>query len=149
VPRAWTLALLAAAVLAGCGREDDAQLPASCRLGAPAVEAALREAPGEVRLENGTRLSDCLVRTSEQGDVLLVGEIYLGVASRLADVAAEDPAAPEAIRLGYLMGAVRRGAIETQGIHDELLRRLELETSRVDRASPAYRRGERAGRESG
>jgi hypothetical protein len=149
VPRAWTLALLAAAALAGCGREDDAQLPASCRLGGPAVEAALREAPDEVRLENGTRLSDCLVRTSEQGDVLLVGEIYLGVASRLADAAARDPSAPEAIRLGYLMGAVRRGAIETQGIHDELLRRIEQETARVDRSSPAYRQGERAGRKSG
>lgn len=149
MPRAWTLALLAAAALAGCGREEDVRLPASCRLGAPAVEAALRHAPGEVRLENGARLSDCLVRTSEQSDVLLVGEIYLGVASTLADAAAEDSSAPEALRLGYLMGAVRRGADETQGIHDELLRRIEQETARVDRAAPAYRRGERAGRQDG
>ena len=149
MPRAWTLVLLAGLALSGCIREEDAQLPAACRIGAPAVEAALREAPGEVRLEGGTALSECLVRTSDQGDVLLVGEIYLSVASRLADAVVEDPAGPAAVRLGYLMGAVRRGAGETQGIHDELLRRIEQETGRVDRTSPAYRRGEQAGRESG
>ena len=148
--RPWRLALLAGLLLlAGCGREEDAQLPAACRLGAPAVEQALEAAPGEVRLDGGTRLSDCLIRTSEQGDVLLVGEVYLGVAAKLADDAAADPESQAALRLGYLMGAIRRGATETQGIHDELLRRIEQETGRVDRASAAYRRGERAGRESG
>lgn len=146
---AWTLALLAGLALAGCGREEEAQLPAACRVGAPAVAAALREAPGDVRLDGGTPLSDCLVRTSEQGDVLLVGEVYLQVAARLADAAAAAPSGPAALRLGYLMGAVRRGAEETQGIYDELLRRIEQETARVDRTSPAYRRGERAGRQSG
>jgi hypothetical protein len=149
VLRRWTLALLAGLALPGCGREEDSQLPAACRLGAPAVQSALRDAPGDVRLESETKLSDCLVRTSEPGDVLLVGETYVAVAARLADAAAEDPGAQAALRLGYLMGAVRRGAEETQGIHDELLRRVEQETTRVDRASPAYRRGERAGRQSG
>ena len=147
--RAGTLALFAGLALAGCGREEDAQLPAACRLGAPAVEAALRAAPGDVRLEGGTPLSACLVRTSEQGDVLLVGEVYLEVAAELADAAEADPRGPAPLRLGYLMGAVRRGAEDTQGIHDELLRRIEQETARVDRAASGYRRGERAGRESG
>ena len=143
------LALLAGLALVGCSREEEARLPADCLLGAQAVEAALREAPREVTIGDGTRLSECLVRESEQSDVLLVGEIYLGVAARLADEAAREPDGPAALRLGYLMGAVRRGALETQGIHDELLRRIEQETGRVDRATPAYRRGERAGRESG
>lgn len=135
--------------LAACGRDERAELPAACKLGQPAVESALRAAPGEVRLAGETRLSDCFVRTSEQADVLLVGEVYLGAAAGLADAARADPEGPEALRLGYLMGAVRRGAAETQGIHDELLRRIEQEAARADRSSGAYRRGERAGRESG
>lgn len=141
--RRMTATLLAALALAlpGCGREEDPVLPAACHLGADAVEAALADAPGEVRLDGDTRLSDCLARKSEQADVLLVGEVYVGAAARLADQG-------EALRLGYLLGAVRRGAADTQGIHDELLRRLEQEAGRVeDRA--AFRRGQRAGLESG
>ncbi|MEX2193716.1 MAG: hypothetical protein WD844_00385 [Thermoleophilaceae bacterium] len=134
-------ALLAALALAGCSREEEAELPAACRLGADAVVSALSSAPGEVRLEGDTALSDCLARESEQADVLLVGEVYISAASRLAD-------AGEALRLGYLLGAAQRGAGQTQGIHDELVRRLEQETGRVD-DEQALRRGERAGLESG
>lgn len=134
-------ALLAALALAGCSREDEATLPAACRLGADAVRAALVAAPAPVKLEGGTALSDCLTRTSEQADVLLVGETYLTTAAGLADEG-------KALQLGYLLGAVRRGAGETQGIHDEIVRRLEQEAGRVDDRA-ALRRGERAGRESG
>lgn len=149
MPRATTAVLLTGLALAGCGRNEDVTLPAACRLGAPAVEAALRSAPGEVRLAGGTPLSGCLVRTSEQGDVLLVGEVYLQVASRLADRALVRPDGDAALRLGYLIGAIRRGAGDTQGIHDELRRRIDQETRRVDRSGDAYRRGEQAGRRSG
>lgn len=140
--RAWMAAVAAAIALGGCAREDKPQLPAACRQGAPAVESALRSAPADVRLEGDVKLSDCLVRASDQGDVLLVGEVYLEAAARLADRSA-------ALQLGYLVGAVHRGASDTQGIHDELLRRIEQEAARVDRADPAFRRGEQAGRESG
>ena len=34
------------------------------------------------------------------------------------------PDGPEATRLGYLVGAMRRGASATQGIHDEMIRRV-------------------------
>lgn len=147
--RVSAVLLTAALALGGCGQDERTELPVACKLGQPAVESALRAAPGDVRLAGDTRLSDCFVRTSEQSDVLVVGEVYLGVAAGLADAALADPAGPEAVRLGYLMGAVRRGAAKTQGIHDELLRRIEQETARVDRSSAAYRRGERAGRKSG
>ena len=134
-------ALLAALALGGCSREEEADLPAACRLGADAVRAALADAPAQVRLEGDTALSECLTRTSRQADVLLVGEVYTAAASRLAD---QD----DALGVGYLLGAVRRGAGETQGIHDELVRRLEQEAGRLeDRA--ALRRGERAGLASG
>lgn len=132
---------LAALALAGCSREDEADLPAACRLGADAVQSALERAPEPVRLEGDTALSECLTRTGAQADVLLVGEVYIAAASKLAD---DD----EAVRVGYLLGAVRRGAGQTQGIHDELLRRLEQEAARLsDRR--AVRRGEQAGLETG
>jgi hypothetical protein len=57
--------------------------------------------------------------------------------------------APAALRLGYLVGAARRGASETQGVHDELIRRIEQELAGVDRRSPAYQRGYDAGRARG
>lgn len=134
-------ALLAALALAGCGREDEGELPAACRLGADAVRSALATAPDEVRLEGGIALSECFRRASDQADLLLVGETYLTAAARLAD-------GGEALRLGYLVGAVRRGTDDTQGIHDELVRRLEQEAARLDDRR-AFRRGERAGLESG
>ena len=134
-------ALLAALALAGCSREDEADLPAACRLGPDAVRAALEGAPERVRLEGDTALSECLTRTSRQADVLLMGEVYTAAAARLAD---ED----DAVAVGYLLGAVRRGAGETQGIHDELVRRLEQEAGRLSDRE-ALRRGERAGLTSG
>ena len=142
-------ALLTGLALAGCGREDEPELPAACRLGPDAVRQALRSAPQAVRLDGATRVSDCLIRTGEAGDVLLVGEIYLDVAAGLANDAQANPVSPAALQLGYLVGAVRRGAGETQGIHDELVRRLEQESARIDTRSAAYRRGERAGLQSG
>ena len=133
--------LLAAVAAAGCSQEDESPLPAACRLGPDAVVSALGSAPGEVRLEGDTALSDCLTRGSEQADVLLMGEVLLTAAARLADER-------DALRLGYLLGAVQRGAGGTQGIHDELVRRLEQEAALLD-DRPAFARGERAGLESG
>lgn len=140
--------LLAALALAGCGRETEPVLPSACRLGADAVRQALHDAPAEVRLQ-GTALSGCLIRASEPGDVLLVGEAFVGVASELSRRALAEPDGRAALELGYLVGAVRRGASRTQGIHDELVRRLEQELVLIDTATGAFRRGELAGRAAG
>lgn len=148
--RLHAAAALAAAGLAlgGCGREEEAALPAACRLGPDAIRQALEAAPAAVRLE-GTPLSACLVRASDQADVLLVGDVYLRVAVSLIREARATPDGDAALHLGYLIGAVRRGAGETQGIHDEMLRRLEQELLRVDTEGVAFRRGVHAGRDSG
>jgi len=53
------------------------------------------------------------------------------------------------VQLGYLAGALKRGSEQTQGLHSELVRRVDQELVRVDRTSSAFRRGERAGRELG
>jgi hypothetical protein len=47
------------------------------------------------------------------------------------------------------VGAARRGAAHTPGIHNELVRRLEQETDPFQGHSAALERGERAGRRLG
>jgi hypothetical protein len=96
---------------------------------------------------DGTPLSDCLEPESGAADIQAVGTSFLAVAAELAPRARSDREA--ALKLGYLVGASRRGAARTQGIHSELVRRLEQETDATVRRSPAYREGERAGRSSG
>ena len=120
----------------------------SCRQGATALSQALREAPRPVTL-GGTPLSDCISDTSRGADLHDVGQAYVYVAARLADAAAEDPDGAAAMQLGYLMGALRRGRVGAQGVGYELTRRLRSELLRVDVQSPSFKRGERAGRESG
>lgn len=143
-----TCALAIALAVAGCGRDDEHPIPEACKSGAAAVRAALSSAPEQVRL-GATPLSGCFVRSSEPADVQLVGATYVSVASELAAGARADRGSAAATRLGYLVGAARRGAARTQGIHDELVRRIEQELVAVDTASEAFRRGERAGRASG
>ena len=53
------------------------------------------------------------------------------------------------MQLGYLVGAVRRGAARTAGIHYELERRVDQELNGLDTSAPEYLRGERAGQSSG
>ena len=132
----------------GCSRGQEAEIPTGCQAGERSVHQALARAPGEVTVQ-GTRLSDCLVARSNAVEVQSIGAVYLGVTSDLAEQARARPAGPAATRLGYLIGAVRRGAARTQGIHDELRRRLEQELVVVDTRSAAFREGERAGRTSG
>lgn len=137
-----------AAAIAGCSRQGEPTLPVACKEGPRAVQAALVRAPADVSIA-GTPLSNCLGRSGDPADLQEVGASYVAVAAELGPAARADPGGPEALRLGYLLGAVRRGAARTQGIHDELLRRLEQELILLDTSSPAFRRGERAGRERG
>lgn len=143
------LALFCASLaLTGCGPDDDEQAPAACRQGADEVLAALESAPGEVRLD-GTPISDCLVKGSSPADVQEIGATLLAAAQALSDEVRSDPPGGAALRLGYLIGAVKRGAAGTQGIHHELVRRLELEAVQTERRGGAFLRGEQAGREGG
>jgi hypothetical protein len=139
-----------ALALAACGRDDSGQLPSACQFpdGPRSVRAALASAPGEVRLE-GTPLSSCLVREASASDVQSVGAAYVSAASDLAAAARAAPHSRATTQLGYLVGAVRRGASRTAGIHYELVRRVELELNGVDSRAPEFVRGERAGESSG
>lgn len=137
------LALVAFA--AGCG-SDPEPLPPACS-GAPEnVLAALARAPGPVALADGTLLSDCVARASDDAELQMVGFALTPVADRLAARASSDAA----LQLGFLVGAVRRGADDSNGVSLELVRRIE---SRVRYEDPALldaaERGARAGEEHG
>jgi hypothetical protein len=146
-PRVATLAaaLIAAATLAACGR-DESTPPPSCSSSPDAIIKALAAAPGPVRLEGGVSLSDCVNKSRSDGDLQTIGALLTGAADQLAlTVDGNDTAALE---LGYLVGAVRKGARTTNGIHAEIVRRLEQVTGLdgpVAMRRAAYARGLRAG----
>ena len=142
------LALVALAVVviaAGC-RESDPEYPPECSDGPRALRTALARAPdGDVAIE-GVKLSDCLVPSDDAGPLAAFGGSVIAVSAPLVERAHRGDQRA-ALQLGYLRGALERGA--DPGIHDELLFRFDQELIRVDRRSPAFRRGEAAGRDHG
>jgi hypothetical protein len=147
--------LMLVAVIAGCGSEEEST-PVACLNGPQAFATALEQAPGAVRLAGGVTISDCLIENQSGGDLSNVGAALVRSATQLNAEARRDPGGAAALRLGYLIGAVQRGADDTAGIHAELARRLEA----AARFSPggvslpsafeqAYEKGYAAGRNDG
>lgn len=134
-----------ALLTAGCAQEP-AALPPACGDGPEAVRDALARAPGDVRLYDGTLLSDCVRRASTDAELQMVGLALTPVADELS----LQETRTAATRLGFLVGAARRGGDESNGVHIELVRRLE---SRVRFEDPALleaaERAARAGEEHG
>lgn len=158
-PRVPTLAfplLLAAIALAGgCARHTGAdRAPAACTSGSAQermrdLRGALTHAPGPVALRGGTRISSCIAHVSDTADLQNVGATLLSATQNLADSARGRRPGRALTQLGYLIGAVQRGASQARGLDDDLLRRLEQELSGVDTQAPPYRLAERAGRATG
>jgi hypothetical protein len=140
--------LCACAALAGCEGRGGHDVAPACRTGSAAVLTALRAAPGRVTLE-GTSLSACVREATGGGELNDIGLGYLDAASQLAHAAERRPEGPEALRLGYLVGAVHRGASADMGPASELVRRLDSEAAPADPRSAAFRRGRRAGTTAG
>ena len=115
--------LLAAALLAGCSGDDGPAMPLECISGSGDVKRALERAPGEVRLEHGTLLSECVARAESDGELQDLGVVLTDVAEDLEASAASAPQA--ALQLGYLVGAARRGAPSESSLQAELVHRLE------------------------
>ncbi len=98
----------------------------------------------------GTPLSDCVEAATGAADLQSVGATFTDAGASLARRAPRDRTA--ALRLGYLVGAVERGAKRTAGFQDELTFRMKtfVEDSvdpRAERA--AVDAGLRAGRARG
>jgi hypothetical protein len=146
VLRAATALVLAVCVLVvACGEEEEG-VPEACTGGARPFLDALARAPRAVQLDGG-RISTCLSRDSDAGELQSVGAGMVGAAASLAR-SARRRRGQAALRLGYLIGAARRGAAPTEGIHSELLRRLDQEAAGLER-SPTFRSGLRAGGRTG
>ena len=145
------LALLAAASLAACGTAGD-PLDEACMSGPGAIEHALTRAPAAVTLPSGTRLSQCISNARSDADLQTAGAVLTRAADHLAAQARSGDAAA-ALRLGYLVGAARRGAKRTAGIHAALQRHSERSAAVLDgmgaRIAAALADGQRAGEATG
>ena len=82
--------LLLAAVVAGCGKQDDST-PVACLEGSSAYLGALATAPGEVRLAGETPISECLAENQQGGDLATVGEALVEAATELNGEARAEP----------------------------------------------------------
>jgi len=152
---AATAFLILIALFVGCGSADDST-PVACLEGAEAYERALSAAPDEVLLEGETLISECLTRNQSGGDITRVGEALIETATALNAEARAKPGGAANLQLGYLLGAVERGAEESEGIHADLVRRLVVAARYVPgkQTQPpgfyrAYRSGYAAGQKTG
>jgi hypothetical protein len=146
-------AIVATLVVGGCGAKQDDTAPAACLATANGYLHALESAPGVVRLPGGVAISDCLVENQSGGQLANIGQSMVVAATRLNAAARRDPGGPAAVQLGYLLGAVSKGA---DPIHTDLVRRLNSaarfsETGGTLPASfeRAFGRGYAAGHQSG
>lgn len=117
---ACVLALLACALGACGGRTPPAQ---ACIEAHPAdVLQALRGAPGRVVLADGTPLSQCVRHTVDESRLQALGATLTRAADELAwRMRASDAAA---LQLGFLIGAVERGADQAAGLQGDLANRV-------------------------
>lgn len=131
--------------LAGCASAPPLSL--LCRnLAERDVQDVLRAAPARARLNDGTPLSTCIERATDDADLQTLGKVYTGAGDRLARSATRDPAS--ALRLGYLEGATERGASRTNGTGSELVNRMRNLLA-LDETSPAARAAFLRGRSAG
>lgn len=144
-----------AVLIVGCGDQDDST-PVACLEGAGVYERALASAPDEVLLGGETPISDCLARNQTGGDLSQVGEAMVDVATALNADARAEPGGDANLQLGYLLGAVERGAEESEGIHADLIRRLTVAARYAPGKQPlseeflrTYRTGYAAGKSDG
>jgi hypothetical protein len=145
------LALLAAASLAACGASSD-PLDEACVTSPGTIERALARAPDPVTLPSGTRLSQCVSNARSDADLQTAGAVLTRAADDLS-ARARTGDADAALRLGYLVGAARRGAKRTAGIHAELQRHIERAAAALEDAGAhiagALAHGLRAGEATG
>ena len=154
--RRLALPLALCVTLAACSSGGGEGTPPACLGSAGDYLRALEAAPDEVRLEGGTAISDCIVSDQDPAELGMVGESVVEAATDLNASARRDPAGHSTVRLGYLVGAVQRGASGTGGIHPDLVRRLDAAARFNEGGRPlpasferAFGRGYAAGQETG
>jgi hypothetical protein len=139
-------------LVAGCGAKKNDLAPAACLVTNQGYLRALERAPGEVRLAGTAPISDCLVPEQDAGQLANIGREMIVAATKL-NAEARQGSDAAALQLGYLIGAVSKGA---DAIHTDLVRRLNssAQFSETGGALPAsfqraFGRGYAAGHTSG
>ncbi|MCA1656847.1 MAG: hypothetical protein LC713_03910 [Actinobacteria bacterium] len=133
--------LLALIVVAGCGGKAD-PVPSACLSGPRTFVRALERAPATVTLAGDTKLSTCVSRARTDSELQTLGSSLLSAADSLRVRAATDDVA--ALRLGYLVGATRRGVKRNPGLAEQLGRRVE-QTMLLDGATAGAQAALRSG----
>jgi hypothetical protein len=111
--------------LVACGSKDTASTPGPCLRGPDNFLTALAIAPGPVRLNHQNLISDCVLPAQKGGELSTVGSALVIAATKLNVAGRANPTGNDPVELGYLVGAIDRGATDTAGIHADLLRRLD------------------------
>ena len=111
--------------LSGCGSDEAPETPSACLQPASAYLEALDAAPEEVRLDGTTPISACVVPDQPSGALQTVGKSVVDAATELNGEVREGSDPQATIRLGYLVGAIQEGASDTDGIHQDLILRLD------------------------
>jgi hypothetical protein len=155
VLRRWPIALLLVAAIlgaVGCGTKKNDLAPAACLATNEGYLRALERAPAEVRLAGSTPISTCLAPDQDAGQLANIGHEMIIAATKL-NAGARQGSASATLQLGYLIGAVSKGA---SSIHTDLVRRLNSaarfsQTGGSQSASfeRAFGRGYAAGHRSG
>jgi len=115
------VAALASAALVGCGAgASDSGPPAACLTPTAGYLHALSAAPGAVRLDGETPISDCFTG-DESPDV---GQSVIQAATVLNADARREPGGAASLKLGYLAGAVHEGTTHVPSEAD-LVRRVD------------------------
>jgi hypothetical protein len=141
-------ALALAAFIAGCGNHDVVVAP-DCTEGVRPVAEALAHAPGDVRIRGNVLISHCFQPAASPADVQSLGALFIEVTHGLAEQVRRAPRSHSAVELGFLIGAVRKGAHTDGGVHYETERRIEQELVGLPTGTPQFRLGLAAGLRSG
>jgi hypothetical protein len=114
-----------ALALPGCGSDSSSNAPDACLQGASTYLEALADAPATVRLPGSAAISDCLTDGQDAGELAVVGSALVNAATKLNAEGRANPTGSAPVELGYLVAAVSKGAEDTSGIHEDLVRRVE------------------------
>ncbi len=156
----------------GCSDGRKIATPPACLSDAATWVTALSDAPNQVRISGATPISECLVKEQAAAQHEEVGKTAVEVATQLAafykgagkdkkqtgsgEKVNQGSASSEqaAIMAGYLVGAIEKGADETEGIHATLVDRVEAAATNGlagadQQIQGAYQQGHEAGLQSG
>lgn len=111
---------LAAALAAGCGSKGSTSTPIACAATTEQYLKALESAPGAVRLQGDTAISDCFTGAEDPN----IAHAVVTAVSRLNAQARRDPGGQATVELGYLAGAVHVGTAHVPSDAD-LVRRVD------------------------